>query len=430
MIARNEPDIGSPLATPAEQLRTRWIAAFTFFVIVVSFLDTMAQLPVLPVFVQSLGARARMVGAVLATYSIANMAGNVGAGLVIDRFGRKSGIIIGMVVAGGAVALYAAVTTPQQLLGLRVLHGLGGAILIPAAFAYSGDAARPERAGRQMGRAGAAVALAAMIGPAAGGVFRATYGPRPLFLLLGALLAGTAVLVFFMLPESFRAAPVSGPAVLRPRRLVPVLRDRTLHFVFLAVFFVQMAMGTLSFALPLAVEAGGFSSARSGMLLSIFSLVAIAFFVAPTAGLSDRYGRPVVIRLGMLVLMGSMALLSQAQSILLMAVAMVVYGVGYGLAFPALCATVVDRTDRTNRGTGFGVFYAVFSLGVATGPLLSGALVERGISPTLVTALVLGGAQVVLLAVGGRASLVPAGASRGAGGGVRRAAQEAARRTD
>lgn len=407
---------GTALAAPPAQLRTRGVAIFTFFVIVVSFLDTMAQLPVLPTFVQSLGAGARMVGLVLATYSIANMAGNVSAGLVIDRFGRKAGIILGMTVAGAAVALYAAVTSPQQLLGLRVLHGLGGAILIPAAFAYSGDAANPARAGQQMGRAGAAVALAAMVGPAAGGIFRSTFGARPLFLALGALLGVTALLVVFLLPESFRIARVSDSEILRPRRLGPVLRDRRLHFVFVAVFFVQIAMGTLSFALPLAVEAAGFSAARSGMLLSIFSLVAIAFFVAPTAGLSDRWGRPIVIRLGMLFLIASMGLLALVQSIQFMALAMVVYGVGYGFAFPAMCATVVDRTDRSNRGTGFGVFYAVFSLGVATGPLLSGALVERGISPTLVTAIVLGGAQLVLLLVG--AGTVPA------------AAQAAARRSE
>ena len=405
MIAHEESlitAISDPRVASSRRLRSGVVATFAFFVIMVSFLDTMAQLPVLPSFVRSLGAGARMVGVVLAAYSIANMAGNVGAGLVIDRFGRKAGIVLGMVVAGGAVALYATVSSPQQLLGLRILHGLGGAILIPAAFAFSGDAANPASAGRAMGRAGAAVALAAMIGPAAGGIFQATYGARPLFLAIAVLLAATAALVIVFLPESFREARPDTGTRLRVQRLGPVLRDPQLHVVFIAIFFVQMAMGTLSFTLPLAVEAAGFSAARSGMLLSIFSLVAIALFVAPTAGISDRYGRPLIIRLGMLFLMVAMGLLSLGVGIPLMSLAMVVYGIGYGLAFPAMCATVVDRTDKTNRGTGFGVFYAVFSLGVAAGPVVSGALVEAGISPTLVTAGVLGAAQLVLLVAGRR----------------------------
>ncbi len=386
--------------TPPAQLRSRLVATFAFFVIMVSFLDTMAQLPVLPQFVQSLGAGARLVGIVLAAYSIANMAGNISAGLVIDRFGRKTGIVIGMAVAGSAVAFYAAVTSPQQLLFLRVLHGLGGAILVPAAFAFAGDASREENAGRSMGRAGAAVALAAMLGPAAGGIFRATFGPRPLFLTLAALMAITATLVIFFLPESYREVRRDTLPIPFSQRLRPIIRDRRLLFVFVAILFVQMAMGTLSFALPLAVDAAGFSAARTGSLFSIFALVAITLFLAPAAGLSDRYGRPVLIRMGMIALTASLAILSLGNSLPVMAGAMVVYGVGYGLAFPAMCATVVDRTDRTNRGTGFGVFYAVFSLGVAAGPVASGALVEAGVSPTAVIAVALAMAQLILFAVG------------------------------
>ena len=400
MIARGPIDIApvnrsthpAPVTT-----HVRLVGAFAFFVIVVSFLDTMAQLPVLPPFVRSLGAGAGLVGIVLAAYSIANMAGNIGAGFIIDRFGRKAGIVVGMAVAGSAVALYAAVTSSQQLLVLRVLHGLGGAILVPAAFAFAGDSARSRNAGRAMGRAGAAVALAALIGPAGGGIFAATFGPRPLFLTLAALMAMTAVLVVSFLPESYREP--RREAIPFSQRLLPVFRDQRLVFVYVAVFFVQTAMGTLSFALPLAVDAAGFSTARTGALLSIFSLVAIVFFVAPTAGLSDRYGRPVVIRIGMLTLSVALGILSLGTSLGGMAFAMVVYGIGYGLIFPALCATVVDCTALANRGTGFGVFYAVFSLGVAAGPIASGVAAEAGVSPTAIVALALVAAQLILFAV-------------------------------
>ena len=400
MIARDPIDTASINRSthPAPvTVHVRLVSAFAFFVIVVSFLDTMAQLPVLPPFVRSLGAGAGLVGVVLAAYSIANMVGNIGAGLIIDRFGRKAGIVVGMAVAGSAVALYAAVTSPQQLLVLRVLHGVGGAILVPAAFAFAGDAARHNSAGRAMGRAGAAVALAALIGPAGGGIFGATFGPRPLFLTLAALMAMTAVLVISFLPESYREA--SRETTPFSQRLIPVLSDRRLIFVYVAVFFTQTAMGALSFALPLAVDAAGFSAVRTGALLSIFSLVAIVLFVAPTAGLSDRYGRPVVISIGMITLAVALGLLSLGTSLGGMALAMVVYGIGYGLVFPALCATVVDCTSPTNRGTGFGVFYAVFSLGVATGPIASGVAAEAGASPTALVALALVAAQLILFAV-------------------------------
>ena len=111
----------------------------TFIIVVVAFVDTMALLPILSPFAVSLGARSVMVGLILGTYSLVNMVGNVIAGPIIDRRGRRVTIRFGMVVAGLSLAAYALVTAPWQLLVLRAFHGAGGAILVPAAFAHAGD---------------------------------------------------------------------------------------------------------------------------------------------------------------------------------------------------------------------------------------------------------------------------------------------------
>ena len=357
----------------------------------------MAQLPVLSPFAASLGAGATMIGIILAAYSLANMVGNVGAGPLIDRYGRKVGIVGGMATAGIAVALYAVVASPGQLVALRVLHGVGGAVLVPAAFAYAGDGAASTRVGRSMGYSGAAVGIAALIGPAAGGLFRTWFGARPLFITLAALLALTAVLVTTLLPESYHERSVAPDRQLAFRsRIVPVLRSRPLRFVYLALFFVQIGMGALAHSLPLRVEALGFSAARTGALFSVFSLVAIALFLSPVSGLSDRYGRRPFIRIGLALLAAGLGTASLSSGMLLLAPAMVLYGAGYGFAFPALCSVVVDQTDHANRGTGFGVFYAVFSLGVATGPIVAGLALDAGFPPLGIIALLLLLAQLLL----------------------------------
>lgn len=358
----------------------------------------MAQLPVLAPFAASLGAGATMIGVILAAYSLANMVGNLGAGALIDRYGRKVGIVGGMATAGIAVALYAVAVSPAQLVALRVLHGLGGAVLVPAAFAYAGDSAASARVGRSMGYSGAAVGIAALIGPVGGGLFRTWFGARPLFTTLATLMGLTALLVTALLPESYheRTVPSARQPTFRSR-IIPVLRSRPLRFVYLALFFVQIGMGALAHSLPLSIEALGFSAARTGALFSVFSLVAIALFVSPVSGLSDRHGRRPFIRIGLALLAAGLGTASLSSGMLLLAPAMVLYGAGYGFAFPALCAAVVDQTDHANRGTGFGVFYAVFSLGVATGPILAGLAFESGLPPLGVIALVLLLAQVLLL---------------------------------
>jgi MFS family permease len=53
---------------------------------------------------------------------------------------------------------------------------------------------------------------------------------------------------------------------------------------------------------------------------------------------------------------------------------MVLYGLGFGLIFPSANAQVADATDRGERGSAFGLFYALYSLGVVLGAAAAGFL--------------------------------------------------------
>ena len=76
---------------------------------------------------------------------------------------------------------------------------------------------------------------------------------------------------------------------------------------------------------------------------------------------------------------------------------MAVFGLGYGLVFPAATALVASATGADRRGMAFGVFYAVYSLGVVVGASGSGRLAT--ISDDLVGLPFLVAAVVVLAAV-------------------------------
>ena len=226
-------------------------AVYAHFVVTVAFLDTMAQLPLLSPFATSLGAGATTVGMILGAYSLVNMIGNVVAGPVIDRAGRRVTIAVGMLLAGAALAAYALVQTPGQLLLLRLAHGAGGAVLIPAVFAWMGDRSRDGSVGRSMGYAGAAVAVAAMVGPALGGIGRDLFGIRPVFLGIGVLLCLTALSTLLVVRDTAAmrrtgeddggGGPSSGPAAGRTRTAaIAAVRDalgnRHLRYAYWSVF--------------------------------------------------------------------------------------------------------------------------------------------------------------------------------------------------
>ncbi len=195
------------------------IKVFGFLLITIAFLDTMTQLPILAPFVRSLGAGALSSGFIIGSYSFVNMLGNVAAGPLIDRYGRRRTITAGMAVAGVAVSAYALIASAEQLLAARVIHGAGGALLIPAVFTWAGDRAEPGAVGRSMGAAGAAVAFAALIGPAVGGLGGSIAGPRPVFAALGALLLVGSLGAVLGIERQQRASP--GAAKPLPTQRLP-----------------------------------------------------------------------------------------------------------------------------------------------------------------------------------------------------------------
>lgn len=358
----------------------------TYFIIVVAFLDTMAQLPILSPFVVSLGAGAVYTGVILGSYSLVNMLGNIAAGPIIDIYGRKKPIVLGMAVAGAAVAGYSLAVHPWQLLGFRIVHGMGGALLIPAIFAYAGDKTKSGSVGRSMGFTGAAIAVAALMGPALGGIGSAAFGTRFVFIATGVLLCLTAGVTAFTrfredkASSTTRQKGTSPPEEVRTK-LAFALGSSALREAYYFVFTLTFAMGTLAFGMPLTLGNAGFSAAHTGMFMGIYAGTVILVLVLPSNRISDIFGRVRAALSGSACVCTALLMLSFFSSTLLITVAMILYGIGFGTMFPAVSAMIVDNTDTEKRGTAFGIFHAVFSLGTFTGPIAAGIVAQAGTQP-------------------------------------------------
>jgi EmrB/QacA subfamily drug resistance transporter len=90
-------------------------------------------------------------------------------GKLSDLFGRKPIMLFGIVVFLAGSALCGAAQTMNQLIAFRAFQGLGAAALQPIAIAIIGDLFPPRERGKWQGVSGSIYALAAILGPLAGG---------------------------------------------------------------------------------------------------------------------------------------------------------------------------------------------------------------------------------------------------------------------
>ncbi|MEK3933952.1 MFS transporter [Sporosarcina sp. FSL W7-1349] len=346
---------------------------FVYFIVFFSFFDLFSQLPIMSPFALSLGASSFLTGLAVGMYSFSNTIGNVISGFMTDRRGPFLILLIGLLASGLSLFLYSFVYDPTSLLGIRFVHGFMEGLIVPAAFTFLANRAEESKRGRSVAISGAFVGMAAIVGPAYGGIVGAKMGTPFIMAINGGIMLVLAILAFFTL-RSFshvRKQPTGKGKHFRVRQL---FMHRGMIRAFAGAFFLMFSQGVLALILPLKVEFLGFDSKMSGMLLSTFGVVAILIFLLPINRIFDKVRPMVTLAFGISLMGISMILLSLVEDMALLFIAMSCYGVGFAFLFPSINSLLIDSSSAEFRGKAYGYFYAFFSIGVVAGSSVIGYL--------------------------------------------------------
>lgn len=363
-------------------MRQRWLS---FLLVWSSFYEQLAWAPVLVLLAAGLGDPAATALAASA-YSLANLVGNLVFGLLADRVARHRVAGAGLVGMAGTAVLHLLASSPLQLVGVRFLHGLAAAAVAPAALAGVTDGAPGHKRGEVMARVGLVIAFASMMAPPVTGRLARGWGVAPAVMLLGACLVGVGVvaLAFGGKRGATAGEPVAADA--GASRDGAWLNPALALVGSVVAFAIMFGQNVLFYALPLRGNDLGMGSAQVGGLLSAFAVGALVAFVPPLGRSADRWGRipPLLTGLGLTAL--GLFWLAAAAGAQQMAAALAVYGLGFGLAFPAVTALSGDAAGQGRRGFAFGLLTAAFSAGAIVGPLVTRAL-DGLVSPFVVAGL-------------------------------------------
>lgn len=371
-----------------------------------AFFDNFALLPLIAPRAEELGADALGVGFAVAAYSLTNLFLNLLGGSLTDRVGRRLILLVSLAVSPICIAIYGLADSLPIFLGARAIHGAFGGFLTASLFALLADLSPEGQRGKTIGRAGALIGAAAVIGPAVAGLAAREFGPQPVFLAVAAIIAVGLLLVRGAIPETLPEPARSGA----PGTWRRLLADPRLRVAFLAIFALEAGVGIITGFLKDGIVArqmaDGMDAERAlryatgaqGGLFSIFALVAIILMLSPIARRVDRRGAFGLSLAGLAFLAGSTAIIAVDANIVTDSAAMVLYGVGFGLLFPAAAGMVGIAAPLPERGRAYGIFNFSFDAGLSAGPLLAGALAVTtlGVEP-FITATILIAVVVVLI---------------------------------
>ncbi|HRL00722.1 MAG TPA: MFS transporter, partial [Trichococcus flocculiformis] len=140
---------------------------------------------------------------------------------------------------------------------------------------------------------------------------------------------------------------------------------------FLAMTAITTQMGTL----PLYVTALGGSKAVAGSIVGILGISAL-FFRLPIGILLDRYGRRLLLTIGLGILFIDFALLNVLQTLLMLFCLRLIQGIGNSIQATSAATMAADLIPKEQLSVGLGYFSIAQAVPGAIGPLLGLAVVE------------------------------------------------------
>lgn len=416
-------------ATPsAVNDRRWWVLAVLCIAVFTTMVDTSIVNVALPSLVRELGASTRELLWIVDSYNLVFGALVLAAGSLSDRFGRKGALLGGLAVFGLASGAGALATDTTQLIAARVVMGIGAALVFPATLSIITNVFpdRTERA-TAIGAWGATAGLAVALGPITGGALLNNYWWGSIFVAMVPVAVVAIVLVAMIVPTSrdpatppldFRGLALSilglgvlvftiieapGAGWLAPRTLGGFAASLAVLVVFVRVE-LRVATPMLDVSL---FRNPRFSAASGSVAVAFFALFGFLFLVtqyfqfakgytalstgvrmlpvAVSVGVTALIGTQLAVRFGSRLVVGSgLAIMSvgflwfsadtAGTSYLVLAMQMVVAGIGIGLTSAPATEAIMDVVPAEQAGIGSAVNDATREVGGTLGVAVLGSV--------------------------------------------------------
>ena len=331
-------------------------------------------LPVLPAYIQDVGATPSQVGIVMGCFAIGLLCSRTLLGKLADTRSRKSVILIGSIVAGTAPIGYIFLQSVPGLAGMRAFHGISIAAFTIGYSALAIDFAPREHRGKIIGYMNLAVPIGMGIGPALGGFVQGSFGYKVLF-VVSASCGILALLLGSRLRDKIRPKvinDINDPIPKTARTFKELTYNSALVTPAIVLFLIGLVFGTLVAFLPLYVR-----ELELNLNIGLFyTTIAIASFTVRlfVGEAADRYGRGVLISISLFFYILSMVFLANADNSTMILLAAIAEGSGAGILIPTILALISDRSYDNERGRVYALCLGGFDVGIALGGPILGLL--------------------------------------------------------
>lgn len=328
----------------------------------VVFVDTMFYAviaPLLPGLSHELHLSKLSAGVMTASYPVGTLLGSLPGGVLAVRAGPRVTVCAGLALLGCSTIGFGVLHSAATLDGARFVEGVGGACSWAGGLAWIVAETPVERRGTMIGRALAAAIGGSLFGPVVG-VIASALGRPAVFGAVGVMAA-----ILIMLTRGL--ASDHAPSDQGMASLIRALRSPAVVTGMWLVALPAIASGTINVLAPLRLHRLGAATVGVGATFLIAAAVETAMAPA-VGGLSDRRGRLLPLRGGLLAATAFLLCFTLPGSPLLLAIVIVATVSALGAFWAPAMALLSDAAE--SHGLDQGLAAALMNLAWAGGQIV------------------------------------------------------------
>lgn len=346
-----------------------------FFSIFAAVTGAGIVVPLLPVYAHDLGASGLYISLIFGAFSISRTFFLPYFGRLSDLKGRKPIILPGFFAYALISLAFIFSNTVHSLIIIRFFHGIASAMLMPVIQAYIGDITPSGREGATMGLFNMSLFLGLSLGPLIGGVIKDNFSLQTSFICMGLLaLIGFFLSLLLLPPTRSEHGIRNGDDAFSWKTLVS---DRYLVGLFLFRYAHIVCVGIIWGFIPLYADTEFSASSSSIGILIMLGIFISGLIHVPMGYAADKISKKSMVVAGGLLISYAILSFRWAGDINDLVWASVIFGLGGGIAMPALMAMAVLKGSTANAmGSVMAMMTVAHSLGMLSGALLGGLMMD------------------------------------------------------
>lgn len=351
-----------------------WTSAFIKLMVgnLFIFMSFQMLIPTLPPYIKSIGASGTEIGLVTALFSIGAVLSRPFIGFMLEYRARKPLVLIGALMLLLITFLYPLSQVVVIFLAFRLLHGLAWGWSTTVNGTAAVDVVPNSRLGEGMGYFGLSITIGMIIAPSLGiFLYQVTTFDNLIYIsgVLGAIALLLLASVHYHTPDQVLKTNKEDLKFTYMGSLV----EKAGWFPATLTLLISLGYGTIVTFIVIFGEERGIDQ----IFLFYLCNAILASLSRPVAGKwFDQKGPIGLVLVTISLTFFGMWVLSFAHSNLMIALAGVLFGIGFGSLIPTLQSWTLSKTPANRRGVANGMFFSSIDLGLGLSGLVFGVLAQ------------------------------------------------------